>query len=343
MRDTMTSNDVIITVVIPTFNRSALLGIVLDGLEAQRGCDAFNIIVCDSDSRDDTLNVISNVSVGYPINSIQYVSTINNLSSKRNLGWKLSSTKYIVFLDDDCVPHANFISTYQDVFLSNPNPLRLYCSEVRFPKEWCERSNYYQYRDSRHFGSGRRNDIDPERLTETSIVTMCMGFEKDAIAAQVGYFDESFVGYGAEDTEFGARAVAAKVRILALPTKIVHHEKSASISEFGSKILRGARDGMKRLLEVHPQAVWAWKGSILLEPNAPVNAPVRLAGRVARAVLRSPLLIIVEKYLIVTDRHRCLYSKFLFKLIIARYYAIGVAARANSLTAEEAQRGWSRI
>lgn len=85
-----------ISVIIPTYNRSAMLLEAIRSIQNQKNSD-IEIIVIDDNSTDDTEKIVSK----FPC-----VTYIKNSSNKgpgysRNLGYRLSKGEYIVFMDDD--------------------------------------------------------------------------------------------------------------------------------------------------------------------------------------------------------------------------------------------------
>jgi glycosyltransferase involved in cell wall biosynthesis len=95
----------VISAVIPTYNRSALLREALDSVMSQEGQgDLFDLetIVVDDASTDDTPSVVAR----YPVQYIRHL-TNRGLSAARNTGLAASRGQFVAFLDDDdlWLPH----------------------------------------------------------------------------------------------------------------------------------------------------------------------------------------------------------------------------------------------
>lgn len=95
----------IVSVVIATHNRSALLREALDSVASQEGQgDLFDLetIVVDDASTDDTPSIVAR----YPVQYIRH-STNQGLSAARNTGIAASRGQFVAFLDDDdlWLPH----------------------------------------------------------------------------------------------------------------------------------------------------------------------------------------------------------------------------------------------
>ena len=88
----------LVSVIIPTFNRSYCIKKAIDSVLSQTFED-FELIIIDNYSTDNTEEIISN----YRNEKIIYEKFNNNgvIASSRNRGIKLSKSKYIAFLDSD--------------------------------------------------------------------------------------------------------------------------------------------------------------------------------------------------------------------------------------------------
>lgn len=88
----------VVSVIIPTYNRANLLPHTLDSVLGQT-FDAFEIIVVDDGSTDDTRHVMER----YNDPRIQYIcnSWTGHPSPNRNTGIKLSKGDYLAFVDSD--------------------------------------------------------------------------------------------------------------------------------------------------------------------------------------------------------------------------------------------------
>src|SRR5687768_913363 len=89
----------VLSVVIPTYNRSRLVVEAIDSVLAQRGNVALEVIVVDDGSEDDTRRAL-NAYAGH----ITYHHQPNaGMNAARNAGVRRSSGKYVAFLDSDDV------------------------------------------------------------------------------------------------------------------------------------------------------------------------------------------------------------------------------------------------
>ena len=93
-----------ISIIIPTYNRSKLLFLCLESILLQTYKD-IEIILLDDGSTDNTRLILSN----FKDKRLVYVNIgrIGNISKLRNIGINLSKGEYIAFCDDDDVWKVN--------------------------------------------------------------------------------------------------------------------------------------------------------------------------------------------------------------------------------------------
>lgn len=113
------------SVIIPTYNRAHVLSTAIDSVLNQEFKD-FELIIVDDGSTDDTKQVINKYA-----QRVKYLEQPNyGVSNARNNGIKLSSGKYIAFLDSDDYWHANKLQVQYDYIQLNPNTKLLHCDEI---------------------------------------------------------------------------------------------------------------------------------------------------------------------------------------------------------------------
>jgi glycosyltransferase involved in cell wall biosynthesis len=105
-----------ISVIIPCYNAEQYLKATLKSL-ANQTLKAFDLIVVDDGSTDNTPTVVKEFSLNHKQMNIQYIWKNNGgVSSARNLGLKNSNSEYIVFLDSDDEFHPQYLEIlYQSI------------------------------------------------------------------------------------------------------------------------------------------------------------------------------------------------------------------------------------
>ena len=308
-----------ISIVIPTYNRSNYLIKILDCLKKNKiNFRNFEIIICDSFSKDSTFVKVNTYKNQNEFMNISYIKTLKNLNSiKRNLGIKFSIGKYIIFLDDDCFPEKNFLKQYYNIFTKVKNAKNIFCGSVLYKKK-TNKKNFLTYRQSRHFFYKKNNYISDQNLDASKIVTMNMGFKNTKVYFNKNiFFNKKFNLYGFEDYEFGFRLIKNNYKIRACsPT--VYHNDNRDFYLYLKKIFFLGMESMNYLININYQA--AKKNNFYkLESNLIIK--FLLKYNFFRLILNSltELSIFFEK--------NFLYLPFIYKIGIASSYLLGCSYR----------------
>lgn len=110
----MTDN-VLISVIVSTYNNPKALKLVLEGLYCQSDKN-FEIIVADDGSAATTRKLIKDETTLHPNRTIRHVWQPDQgfrLARIRNLGTMAANGEYLIFLDGDCVPAPDFVSDHR--------------------------------------------------------------------------------------------------------------------------------------------------------------------------------------------------------------------------------------
>lgn len=108
------------SVIIPTYNRSEKIVLVLEALNKQSlPLDKYEVLVVDNNSQDNTKETIQRCIQRYPDLNIRYLfEKRQGLNFARNLGVQQAQADVLVFLDDDAIPETDWLqallSTYGD-------------------------------------------------------------------------------------------------------------------------------------------------------------------------------------------------------------------------------------
>ncbi|GAA4672667.1 glycosyltransferase [Phytohabitans rumicis] len=219
-----------VTVVIPTYQRAPMIRRTLAELVRQRiGVDRFEVIVADDGGSDDTLAVVQEFAGSLHIRYIWQEDLGFRAGQARNAGARLAAAPLLVFLDSGTLPGPDFLGRH---LAAHERPVRkavigyAYGYNPEEPMEGAEGvilshppeetvrlfAGNPAFHDRRH-AILEPVDFDPERralpwdLMWTINVSIHAG---DFWAA--GGFDESFVGWGAEDSELAYRLHSTGLR-----------------------------------------------------------------------------------------------------------------------------------
>ncbi|KEZ93765.1 glycosyltransferase family 2 protein [Nonlabens ulvanivorans] len=97
-----------LTIAICTYSRVKLLKKCLDALLPQVNRDDVEVVVIDNNSKDTTKGLVESLQKEYSF--LKYIfEEKQGLSVARNTAWQQSSATWIAYLDDDGIPHDNYL------------------------------------------------------------------------------------------------------------------------------------------------------------------------------------------------------------------------------------------
>lgn len=231
----------LISVVVATYNRADALGAVLAGFCAQTDRE-FELLVADDGSRADTRALVESIAAAapMPIAHVWHEDTGFRLAAIRNRAAARSRGEYLIFVDGDCVPLPDFVARHRA--LAEPGWMvagnRLLLSERFTRRVLAERVPIHRWTLAQWLAARGRGDINrvlplarlplgPLRKVGRARwprVRGCNMAVWRADLATVNGFDESFQGWGFEDSDFAVRLVNAGVGLKkgAFATGLLH-------------------------------------------------------------------------------------------------------------------------
>lgn len=150
------------------------------------------------------------------------------LAAARNRAAALAAHDQLVFLDVDCIPMTQCLGLLCDAMTARDG---LFCADIRYlgpdhaRQDWSEDELLAAGRPHPVRGfprSGVRQEANPGLFWSLAFALRRSRF------AQLGGFDDGFVGYGAEDTDLGFRAAAAGIPLFFVGGAIACHQHHAS-------------------------------------------------------------------------------------------------------------------
>lgn len=197
----------LISVVIPTCGRPELLERCLAAL-ARQTLPAFTVIVSDDDPSPETRAVVKSFRDRNLLDT-RYVASPGHRgpAAARNLGWKVASTRYIAFTDDDCLPATDWIEA---LLLGHAQGSRVIAGRVIVPLA----------------GSPTAHEEVAAYLGDAEFVTANCSCER-ILLEQVGGFDERFRLAWREDSDLQFSFLSAGIPIDRWPARVVHPVRPA--------------------------------------------------------------------------------------------------------------------
>ena len=146
------------------------------------------------------------------------------LAAARNLAARHATSANLLFLDVDCIPMAQCLGRMGAVLDEDD---ALLCADIRYLGPDDARSTWNEEvllatgrpHPVRSFpATGTRRETNPGLFWSLAFAIRRSRFE------ELGGFDEAFVGYGAEDTDFGFRAERAQTPLIFVGGAIACHQ-----------------------------------------------------------------------------------------------------------------------
>jgi glycosyltransferase involved in cell wall biosynthesis len=275
-------DNMLISVIVSTYNRPDALAAVLKGLLAQTDRH-FEIIVADDGSTEETRKVVASLqrrqAAGPRLLHAWHADTGFRLSAVRNLGVHAARGDYLIFLDGDCVPQRNFVSRHRElaepgymvsgsrVLLSQRLTARFLAAAEPAVHEkslgyWLAQrlsGNINKFLPLLSFGDSAMRHYSEVKWQRIKGCNLGM-WRSDY--ARVNGCDETFVGWGHEDADLVLRLARSGVKRKggAFATEVFHlwHRENtrAAESENRRRVEERMRTGLveaPRGLRDHPQ------------------------------------------------------------------------------------------
>jgi len=221
----------LISVVIPTYNRSPMLRDALEHLTRQRlPVDQFEVIVADDGSSDDTRQVAESFAGRLRLKYTFQKDLGYRVSAARNAGARLATAPVLVFLDTGPLFGPDLLTAHLAAHDGGPDHRAVvgyaYGYNPELDMSWLAPEVHRlgpeatvekyaadpRFRDVRH-GLLKEIDFDLSRRLapwQLFFTLNCSVRAEDFHA--VGGFDEGFTGWGAEDLEFAYKLFRRGVR-----------------------------------------------------------------------------------------------------------------------------------
>lgn len=218
-----------VSVIVSTYNRPEALRAVLEGLSAQTD-RAFEGVVADDGSRCETRELVEKARFDFPVplSHVWQEDRGFRAGAARNRAVELARGDYLVFLDGDCIPRSDFIARHRAlaergrmlagnrILLSEAFTKRALDEALPLHswtrKEWKDayrRGYVNRLAPLLHLPLGPLRKLAPRRWQR--VRTCNLGVWMDDFRRVRG-FDESFEGWGFEDSDLAVRLINSGVR-----------------------------------------------------------------------------------------------------------------------------------
>ena len=240
---------ILVSVIIPTYNRLELLTLCLNSLINQPADPTtYELVVTDDGSTDGTSEYIKKLASSAPCR-INYLWHENfGRSKNRNLGIKAAQGRYVILLDCDMVVRPEFIISHLEKHTTNK--LIVHGAVINTPNLPTPAAVPEKFRDlSRAFFATGNVSIEREWLLTA------------------GLFDEDFIEYGWEDLELGERLRALGLKAIKAPAACsLHFNPSFTYESIPNLIAKEKERGHTAVLFYRKRPTLSVKLMTLISP-----------------------------------------------------------------------------
>ncbi len=205
-----------LSVVIPTYNRlDTLVQVIPSLLDQSVADDAYELLICDSNSSDGTAEYLAQVHLQHP--RVRHLpGAYTGRAMARNAGIAQAQGDVVLFNDSDIIADPGLLEAHLRHHRS-----RRKIAVVGWEVQVTSLADYEYKRD--HVDErGSLHPASRKRLSWLYFLTGNASVRREDLL-EVGCFDQSFTGYGHEDLELGYRLQRAGIDILYEPGAVNYH------------------------------------------------------------------------------------------------------------------------
>lgn len=235
-----------VSVVIPTLNRARVLAQTIDQIESQTvPRDAYEVIVVDNASTDDTHSMLAEKSLEYSNLKFLFQSK-PGAAPTRNAGLRKASGDIVLFIDNDILAERDLIEKHLEYQDRHSNASII--GAVITP--WDGRTDSF-LRYLRHRGIYNPYTITSGTMDFSYYHTGNVSTRRSTLL-DAGGFNEEFFIYGMEDIELGYRLQKLGCRMIHGDQARAVHQYFPTYKEFIERCEQ-AGYSLGKLIELHPE------------------------------------------------------------------------------------------
>jgi glycosyltransferase involved in cell wall biosynthesis len=197
---------IIVSVVIPTYKRTALLKRCLQAVLAQTlHPSSYEIIVVDDEASGQTQSMVRELTAEGELPALRYCANEvrRGPAAARNRGWREAAGEIIAFTDDDCIPEPDWLVRGLAAFQPGTAGVsgRIEVPLGRWPTDY---------------------ELNTSSLEQADFATANCFYRRRILAAVNG-FDERFARAWREDADLFFTLLSRKEQLLKAPDAVVVH------------------------------------------------------------------------------------------------------------------------
>ena len=275
-----------ISVVVVNWNRKDLLRACLDSL-ARQTYPGYEVIVVDNGSTDGSVELILELTAGYPV-PLRLIKNTKNLGfcAANNQGFAASNAPFVALLNNDAEAEPGWLAALERVIRTRES-VGMAASKILVWEDsrYIDKVGHLIYPDGQNRGRGT-GQIDRgqfNQVEETLWPDGCAAMYRRAMLDEIGGFDEEFFAY-ADDAELGLRGRIAGWTCLYAPDAVVRHHRGATLGlDSARRITLIERNRVLLAVKLFPwNLLWANGAYYLTRVAAGLWAALRNRGELRR-------------------------------------------------------------
>lgn len=276
-----------LTVVIPTYNRRALLEGTIESLRRQtHPRDRYEIVIVSDGSTDGTDEQYAAPLQSPVTRLLRQEKEGFGLAAARNLGVRAAQGRLVLFLDDDMIADPRLVATHIDTHARFDDSVAV-CGRVE-PADDVPDTPFCRIILS-EVCHGFRDDVERARFISFESAFSWQTSFKAQMLRRCGGYDESFRRYGWEDIELAYRASRQGTRFFYEPAALSHHrDRRDTLAAHGERLRNASRAAhhlFRRHRELHGRLpMYANKDPIEWRQDS----PGKIAAKAFRLLLATP-------------------------------------------------------
>jgi GT2 family glycosyltransferase len=281
--------EVEVSIVIPVFNQLSFTDACLVSLQAVQEQPPFEVIIVDDCSTDRTAELVPQIP------GIIYLrnETNSGFIVSCNLGAKKARGKYLVFLNNDTVVKAGWLSALLDTF-ADESQTGIVGSKLVYPDGRLQEAGGIIWQDASGWNYGKFDDPQKPEYNYLREVDYCSGAAlmiPKALFLSVGGFDPRYEPAYYEDTDLAFKVRRAGYKVLYQPlSEVIHCEGATGGTDLSA--------GAKKYQDIN-QSTFAETWAAELK-RKPVNGDLTFLSQPQKPSAKN--ILVIDHHLPMADR-----------------------------------------